>query len=69
MTLARLWPPRRLSDEECVERARRSLAQFDRWRFWIILIHFTALVALLAFLVLVAVIFESGKAFANLSYD
>lgn len=59
MTVYRLRLPRRLSDEQCVEHARRSLAQFDRWRRSILLIHLIGMLVLVAFVVLFTVIIGS----------
>jgi hypothetical protein len=58
--------PRRLSDEECVEHARRSLARFDRWRPWIFSIYLVGMVAFVALLVLFVVIIDSTGKFGNL---
>jgi hypothetical protein len=66
MAIARLRLPRRLSDEQCVEHARRSLARFDRWRPWIFSIYLIATAAFVALLVLFVVIIDSTGKFGNL---
>lgn len=56
MSMYRMRLPRRWSDEQCVEAARRSLARFGRFRPWIFWIYAFAMLVLGAGLVLVLVI-------------
>lgn len=65
MAFARLRLPRRLTDEQCVEYARKSLARFELWRPWIFLIYLIGMVAFVALLVLFVVIIDSTPKFGN----